>query len=279
MAAANPDPMLPRVHRVVKIRKETHDTATLELERTDGAGVSPFAPGQFNMLYTFGIGEIPISVSGDPQRLEHYVHTVRAVGAVSKSVCGLKRGDVVGVRGPFGSAWPVRQAEGKDVLLIAGGLGLAPLRPAVYHILTHRQKYARVVLLYGARTPQDMLYRSELEKWRGRFDLHVKVTVDNADLNWRGNVGVVTKLVPRVRFDPVHTIAMICGPEIMMRFMILELEKSGINDANIFISMERNMKCGIGHCGHCQFGPDFVCKDGPVFPYDRVQELFGKREI
>lgn len=283
------DPMLPQPYRVRRVRRETSDTFTLELEplphplsesERGAEGEVRFLPGQFNMLYLFGVGEVPISIAGDPAETERLVHTVRAVGAVTKAICKLKRGDVLGVRGPCGSAWPVAAAAGSDILIVAGGIGLAPLRPALCYILAHREHYGRVVLLYGARTPQDMLYKKELEEWRGHFDLQVDVTVDAAKPEeWRGNVGVVTTLIPRAHFDPHHVTAFVCGPEIMMRFTIAELQKRGLRDNQIYISMERNMKCAIGFCGHCQYGPHFICKDGPVFRFPDIQRLFGKREI
>jgi NAD(P)H-flavin reductase len=271
--------MLPSLYRVWRVRREIQDTFTLQLEPSNGSGIPPYAPGQFNMLYAFGIGEVPISISGDPAQRQTLVHTVRAIGSVTRAICKLKRGDMLGIRGPFGSHWPVKEAAKKDIVIAAGGLGLAPLRPALYHLLANREKYGKIVVLYGARTPEDLLYKRELEKWRGYLDLEVEVTVDSARNDWRGNVGVVTTLIPRARFDPIHTVAMICGPEVMMRFTVMELLKCGVETQNVFISMERNMKCGVGFCGHCQLGPTFVCKDGPIFRYDRIKELLGKREI
>jgi NAD(P)H-flavin reductase len=273
------DPMMPVPYRILRVRRETKDTFTFELHSVTGERF-PFAPGQFNMLYLFGVGEVPISISGDPAHPEVLVHTVRVVGTVTKALCRLKRGDILGVRGPFGSSWPVAEAVGDDIVIVAGGVGLAPLRPAIYHLLNHRGDYGRVALLYGARTPGDMLYTDELVEWRGRFDIQVEVTVDAARPDeWQGNVGVVTTLIPRAHFDPHHVTALVCGPEIMMRFTILELQKRGLRDDQIYISMERNMKCAIGFCGHCQYGPNFVCQDGPVFRFDRVKGIFGKREI
>jgi NAD(P)H-flavin reductase len=200
---------------------------------------------------------------------------------VTKAMSRLKRGDAIGVRGPFGASWPVEEAAGKDVVIVAGGIGLAPLRPAVYHVLARREKYGRVALLYGARTPGDILYQSELERWRGRFDLQVEAAVDNvtAGQNWRGHVGVAPSLVARADFDPAQTVAMICGPEVMMRFTVIELQKRGVSKENIFISMERNMKCAVGFCGHCMFGQTFICKDGAVFRFERIAPWLGKREI
>lgn len=278
-AAAIPNPMTPAFCRVLRTRQETRDTFTVELEPPAGAQASPFAPGQFNMLYAFGVGEVPISVSGDPARPKSLIHTIREVGAVTRAMRVLKRGDLLGVRGPFGSSWPVEEAMGRDVVIVAGGIGLAPLRPALYSILAHRQKYGRVVLMYGTRTPEDILFRKELERWRARLDMSVHVTVDRAMAAWRGSVGVVTTVVPRANFDSRNALVLVCGPEVMMRFTILELQKRGVGLDQIYISTERNMKCAIGFCGHCQLGPTFVCKDGPIFRYDRIQPFFEIREI
>ncbi len=279
MTATLPDPMLPQPYRVQHVRREIPDTFTLELVPEEGGDIPLFATGQFNMLYVFGVGEIPISISGDPAKRRPLVHTTRAVGTVSRAMRELKPDDIIGVRGPFGSHWPIEQAEGKDIVIAAGGIGLAPLRSVMYHIISQREKYSKAVLLYGARTPADILYRRELEHWRAHFDLEVYVTVDHATGTWRGSVGVVTRLIPRAPFDPQNTIAMVCGPEIMMRFTAAELEKRGVAKENIYISMERNMKCAIGMCGHCQYVPHFVCKDGPVFQYSQIQGLLTKWEV
>lgn len=272
-------PMLPRPFQVVGRRQELPDTFTLYLQPQDGAPVFQFQPGQFNMLYHPGAGESPISISGDPAKPEKMVHTIRAVGNVTRSLQKLRTGDCLGLRGPFGTPWPVEAATGLDLVILAGGLGLAPLRPVIYHVLTHREDYGNVELIYGARSPQDLLYRSELERWRGRFDLRVHVTVDSADQRWRGHVGVVTNLIGRANFDPQSTAALICGPGIMMRFCVQELIRRGLAPRNIYVSLERNMQCGLGLCGHCQLGPFFVCKDGPVFSYDRIGRWFELREV
>jgi NAD(P)H-flavin reductase len=271
--------MLTHAFRIRKVTRETYDTFSLELRPEKGVDRINFKPGQFNMLYVFGIGEVPISISGDPGDENILVHTVRAVGSVTKAMKRLKAGDVIGVRGPYGTAWPVDEAAGCDVAVIAGGIGLAPLRPTIYHLLTNREKYGKVVLLYGARTPEEILFGSDLKKWRSRFDIDLQVTVDRATGSWMGNVGVVTTLIGKAPFDPLHCMVMVCGPEIMMRFTVLELQKRGIKEDDIYVSMERNMKCGVGLCGHCQIGSIFVCKDGPVFPYSRVKELFARREF
>jgi NAD(P)H-flavin reductase len=272
-------PMVPEIFRVEKYRKETYDTYTLELRPASGTGEHRFGAGQFNMLYKFGVGEAAISISGDPTSPNPLIHTIRAVGTATKAMSKLKVGDTIGVRGPFGTCWPVEAAKGNDVLLIAGGIGLAPLRPVIYEVLANRQKYGKVFLLYGTRTPEDLLYRAELEKWRSRFDMEVLVTVDRASSDWHGNVGVVTTLLKKVPLDPDDTIAMICGPEIMMRFVAMDLIKKEMTLDRIYVSLERNMKCGIGLCGHCQYGPTFICKDGPVYTYDKVIELLARREV
>jgi len=271
------DPYVPSVARVERVRRETRDTWTLELAAPDA--VRGFRPGQFNMLYAFAVGEIPVSVSGDADAPERLVHTVRAVGRVSEALARLRRGHTLALRGPYGTAWPVAEIEGADVVLAAGGLGLAPLRPALYHILARRERYGTVTLLYGTRSPEDILYRRELEGWRRRLDLEVLVTVDHAGGDWHGNVGVVTSLVARAGFDPPHTAALICGPEVMMRFTVSALRDAGVDPARMYVSMERNMKCAIAQCGHCQLGPHFVCREGAVFPYPRLARLFTLREI
>ncbi|HJS57825.1 MAG TPA: FAD/NAD(P)-binding protein [Vicinamibacteria bacterium] len=277
-ALAATDPMWPRPFTVRHAARETGDTFSLVLAPVDDVAQAAFLPGQFNMLYVFGVGEVPISISGDPARSE-LVHTIRAVGAVTRALQKLGKGDVVGVRGPYGSAWPVGQAQGHDVVIVAGGIGLAPLRPAICHLLLHRGLYGRVVVLYGARTPRDLLFTRELREWRGRFDIEVEVTVDRATTDWQGAVGVVTKLVSRSPFDAASAMAFVCGPEVMIRFSVMALETRGVPPSQVFVSLERNMKCGVGLCGHCQFGPHFICKDGPVFRYDRTLPFFGMREV
>lgn len=273
------DPMLPKLYRVRHIQHEIPDTFSMELEPENGDAIPPFTTGQFNMLYVFGVGEIPISISGDPYAQTTLVHTTRAVGTVSRAMQGLKTGDTIGVRGPFGTPWPLDSATGKDVVIVAGGIGLAPLRSTLYQVLARREQYGKVSLLYGARTPSDILYRHELEHWRARLDLDVYITVDRADSSWRGSVGVVTQLIRRAAFNPHNALALVCGPEIMMRFTASELMKYGIATDRIYVSMERNMKCAVGLCGHCQYGPHFVCKDGPVFEYSHVQRLLVKAEV
>jgi NAD(P)H-flavin reductase len=273
------DPMVPELFRIGRVKSETEDTFTLELEPVAETTKISFLPGQFNMLYVFGVGEVPISISGDPADTSKLLHTTRRVGVVTKAMGLLKPGDTIGLRGPYGTPWPVADEDGRDVVIVAGGIGLAPLRPVLYHLMSQREKYRKIVLLYGARTPDDILYKRELERWRGKFDLEVQVTVDRGASGWRGNVGVVTPLLARAPFNPSNTMALLCGPEIMMRFAIVELQKRGVPAQRTYLSMERNMKCALGFCGHCQYGPTFVCKDGPVFRYDHIVSIFSKGEI
>jgi NAD(P)H-flavin reductase len=278
-AARVADPMMPRIARVRRSRRDGPDVWTLDIEPPPPTRVPPFTPGQFNMLTMFGVGEVPISLSGDPSEPSRLVHTIRAVGRVSAALGHLGPGDTVGLRGPFGAGWPIAEAAGHDVVVVAGGLGLAPVRPALYHLLANRERYGKIVLLYGSRGPTEILFRRELESWRRRLDVDIEVTVDHAGSDWHGRVGVVTTLIERAVFDPVHAMALVCGPEVMMRFATAALHDAGIADEAIYLSMERNMKCAVGFCGHCQFGPHFVCRDGPVFRYDRVRTMLAMREI
>ncbi len=270
--------MLPEVLKVSKFRRDTYDTFTIALNAAERGGFF-FEPGQFNMLYLPGVGEVPISISGDPARPMFLWHTIREVGSVTDKLGELRRGSELGVRGPYGTPWPVRDARGRDVVLVAGGIGLAPLRPVVMHLLRKRRDFGRVVIAYGARSPQDVLYLKEIARWRARFDFQVLVTVDRPDADWLGNAGVVTKLLERADFDPGHAVAMLCGPEIMMRFAVRELIRLGMDPRDTWVSLERNMHCSVGTCGHCQLGRLFICKDGPVFRWNDVAELLAIREL
>ncbi|MGM0577660.1 MAG: FAD/NAD(P)-binding protein [Myxococcota bacterium] len=285
MAEPRPaDPMAPRPYRVVQARDEVPEVRTLVLEPADGEPALQAAPGQFAMVYAFGVGEIPLSFSRTdvPGAV---VHTIRAVGSVSRALAGLGEGDVVGVRGPFGSAWPLEAAEGRDVVLAAGGLGLAPLRPAILHVLEHRDRYRGVAVLGGARDPETMLYVDALEAWEARGDVEVHLTVDSVyrssteDLSWVDDVGVVTNMIPRIGFDLAGAAAFVCGPEVMMRFTVARLQERGLPADRAWLSMERNMECALGHCGHCQLGPHFVCTDGPVLPWERLARLVTVAEV
>jgi NAD(P)H-flavin reductase len=268
--------MVPRPFRVAGRRRETRDTWTLELVPVSGDPVAA-EPGQFMMVYAFGIGEVPLSVSDCSA--DRLVHTVRAVGAVTQALCAARPGTVVGVRGPFGQGWPLAEASGADVVIVAGGLGLAPLRPLVHEVLRRRGEHGEVAVLVGSRTPADLLYRRELAGWQRRRDVQAEVTVDAAAPGWSGRVGLVTALLAGARFDPAATVAFTCGPEIMMRFAATALVDAGVPADRVHLSMERNMHCGVGHCGHCQLGPTLICRDGPVYSYAEVGPLMAVREL
>jgi NAD(P)H-flavin reductase len=239
--------LLPAPSEVLAVRQESEDTFTLTLRRPPGA--APL-PGQFNMLYAFGVGEVPISFSGIGE--EELVHTIRAVGAVTRALCAARPGDVLGVRGPYGAAWPMARAQGRDLLIVAGGIGLAPLRPAIEQALAERSSYGRLLVVVGTRTPGDRLFLEDLDEWRARDDVELWETVDAAGDDWTGDVGVVTTLLPQLRLDPARTLGLLCGPEIMMRFTANRLLRAGVDPEEVFVSMERNMKCAVGTCGHCQ---------------------------
>ncbi len=241
--------------------------------------VPPFSPGQFNMLYRFGLGEVAISICGDPSRPDEIVHTVRSAGKITSALVRVAPGETVGVRGPYGTGWPLHPMEGKDVVLVAGGLGLPPLRPLLYELLAHRDRFGRLEVIYGARSPKDLVYYDEIQRWRVRSDLRFQVTVDTAGRDWYGDVGLVTARIPDARFEPERTVAYLCGPEIMMKLTAQALEERGVADDAIYLSIERNMKCAVGLCGHCQYGPEFVCRDGPVFSYRDVKPRMALREV
>ena len=274
--AIPPDWAEPRPWRVAGARRDTRDTVTLALTPPE-----PFAflPGQFNMLSVPGIGEVPISISSDPAEGSRVLHTIRDVGAVTRALCAARPGDEIAVRGPYGTDWPLAAAAGGDLVIIAGGIGLPPLRPALYAALARRDDFGRIILLYGARTPADLLFPSELASWRARFDLDVDVTVDTAGGSWRGNVGVVPALIDRAPFDPGKATAFVVGPEIMMRFTVRALLAAGVAGDRVYLSMERNMQCAAALCGHCQLGPFLVCRDGPVFSYQSVARWLAIREL
>jgi len=272
--------LMPCWTEVVEVQPEIENISTVWLRFKDAALRKNYAfePGQFNMLYLPGYGEAAISICSDVEKRDLIGHTVRFAGNVTRAVGRLKIGETVGLRGPFGTHWPIEQLEGKDIILAAGGIGLPPLRPVIYHIIRNRSKYGKVILLYGARTPADLLYTSQFEEWR-KADIDVQITVDRADDTWKGQVGVVSMLFYHFRFDQTKTAVLTCGPEIMIRFVVFEALARRIPAGQIFVSLERNMKCGQGSCGHCQLGPFFVCKDGPVFPFSALEPYFSVEEF
>jgi NAD(P)H-flavin reductase len=274
-----PTPMLAHPATVTSIEDEAYAIKTYTLAFKDPAVRQDyrFLAGQFNMIYLPGIGEVPISLSSAPSEQAKLGHTIRYAGNVTQAIAHLQVGDTVGLRGPYGSAWPLAQLRGRDVCIVAGGIGLAPLRPALYDILENRGDFGAVYVLYGAKTPRDLLYTRQFDAWREQ-DVEVHVTVDRADERWKGHTGVVTTLFPRVELEPDRTSVLTCGPEVMIRFVIYEFLSRGLTEQNLYLSMERNMKCGTGFCGHCQFGPTFVCKEGPVFEYADIAPFFGAVE-
>lgn len=268
---------LPEIWTLERRTQENVDTVSLELRPDDRDQTFAAKPGQFNMLYSPGHGEIPISISS--MRRGSVLHTVRKVGAISAALVGAEVGSSLGVRGPFGSPWPLEQAFGKHILLMAGGLGLAPLRPVIEWVCERRETFHDVYVLYGARDKEHLIFRDELVTWQKRSDLVLALTVDHADVTWHGHVGTLPQLLDVFFLDVQRTVAFLCGPEIMMRLGASRLLELGIPSEQIFLSMERNMKCALGFCGHCQLGPEFICRDGPVLRYDRVACLMGVKQL
>lgn len=269
---------MPVRYRVSSSRGETHDTVTLGLQPVDQP-IAAYLPGQFTMLYAFGIGEVPISISGVSGAAgSELVQTIRSVGAVTRALCAAGPGQMIGVRGPFGTDWDVGGTAGQDVILVAGGIGLAPLRPAVLTLLAAREPHRRVTVLIGTRSPADLVFSGELAAWRDQ-GADVQVTVDRAAAGWQGHVGVVTQLIDRADIDPAATVALLCGPEVMIRLAARALSARGVAPGDIRISLERNMRCGTAECGHCQLGPLLLCRDGPVVSYQRAATLLAVQEL
>jgi NAD(P)H-flavin reductase len=274
------DAMLPHLAKISQITPEVAgvDTYQIVFDDPEVGEAFQFLPGQFNMLYLPGIGEVAISISSDPADPANLLHTIRVAGSVTHAIRNLGVGGTLGVRGPFGSHWPIADAAGGDVIFVGGGIGLAPLRSAIYHTLRNREKYGQVTVLIGARNPDELLYPSEYQSWEAH-DVTVIPTVDRADESWTGRVGVVPMLFYSLRPDPQRTTIFTCGPEIMMRFVIYEALARRIPKERIFVSLERNMKCAVGFCGHCQYGPTFLCKEGPVLSFERIEPFFNVEDF
>lgn len=272
------DPMVPRLFRITKVKREVPGVFTWTLVAEDGRPFA-FRPGQFNMLYAFGVGEVAISISGDCRRPDVLTHTIRAVGSVTREMAKLKAGATIGVRGPFGRPWPIEEIYGSDIIFVTGTVGLAPLRPLILEVLARREHFGKVVLCYGSRGVDDILYEDDLHVWRGRFDTNVHVTVHSAPAGYRGRVGSVAAAVRIARIDGENAQAFVCRSEAMTKPAVDALHERGVTSDRIWVTLERSMKCGIGTCGHCQFGPTFMCKDGPVYRYDQIQRYFTTREI
>jgi len=275
------DGMVPVPARIVSVKEENFNTRTFRMEIVD-EGVRKayrWQPGQFNMLYLPGVGEAAISISSDPDEPQVLEHTIRVVGSVTRAVGRLGPGGVVGIRGPFGHGWPLDRIEGRELVIVGGGIGLAPLRPVIYWVLRRRDRFRRVILLYGCRTPADRLYVEELEKWSSESAIDVLVTVDNATAGWVGPVGVVTKLLQRVKVSAARTTLFVCGPRMLNRAAAWSFLQLRVPPEQVYLSLERNMHCGFGRCGHCQYGPKFVCKDGPVFCFQDIADLLARTEV
>lgn len=270
-------PLLPTACPITARLDNSADVFTLDIQPPSSDW--RFTPGQFNMLYIPGAGEVAISISSDPAETDSIQHTIRAVGNVTGLLHSKQVNQELGLRGPFGRGWPLADCAGKDLVIVAGGIGLAPLRPVLYAIIAERQRYGRVTVVYGARSPADILYRQQLLDWKQQGLINLVVTVDTTDAEWRGDVGVVTEPLRRVNCQADNTVAMVCGPEIMMRFVVNVLREKGLSREVIYVSMERSMKCATGFCGHCQIGPYFVCKQGPVFAYRDIEQYMLTREF
>jgi len=270
--------MIPRPMRIESIVDETYNVRTFRLRPANGTEVE-YTPGQFNMLSVFGVGEIPVTASSDPYQGDYLDHTIRAVGSVTNTMFSLKAGNHIFVRGPFGTTWPMAGMKGKDVMVAGGGIGLNPLKSVILAVAKRRSDYGKLYVLHGARTPQDLLFTRDYDDWRRIPNSELHITVDAGDEKWKGNVGVVTTLFDKFSFNPDKTVALLCGPEVMMYFTAKELIKRGLPTDSLYLSMERHMRCGLGFCGHCQTGPFFICKDGPIFKYDSIHRFFGVKQI
>lgn len=264
---------MPVLGRIIDVKPMTALERLFTIELPDGLSLG-HRPGQFVEVSVFGIGEAPISISSSPSRSDRtFELCVRNVGDVTGALHRMKAGDQVGIRGPFGRGFPIEKFRGKDVLFAPGGLGLAPLRSLINQVLDERALFDRVIILYGARSPSEMLFKDELAEWEARPDVELMLTVDQGDDTWKGNVGVITTLFKHISINPRNTVGVTCGPPVMYRFVLMEFFGKGISEGNIYLSLERRMKCGIGKCGHCQINNVYACQSGPVFPYSEIKGL------
>ena len=249
---------------------------TLRMKFTDPdiQDVYEFEPGQFNMLYLYGVGDVPISIVNDPLDSHIIDHTIRVVGRVTRGIDKLKAGDRIGLRGPYGRGWPMQQSKGKDIVIVTGGLGCAPVVSVINYIEQRREEYGRLNIVQGVKHTADLIWQDRYDKWRQLPNTRVMLAADVGEALWPWHVGPVTSLFDQLMFNPDNVAVMMCGPEGMMRVVCRHMLDKGVPDSQLFLSMERNMQCAIGHCGHCQYGSKFICKDGPVFSYDEVRKLF-----
>ncbi len=264
--------------RITRITPQTPDTNLYTFEYVDPHRQKQFSftPGQFMLLSVFGHGEAPFGICSSPNNQDSFELCIRSVGRLTNGLQNLHQGSVVGLRGPFGHGWPMEEVKGKNIVIIGGGIGLVPLRPAILDIIENRDDYGKLQIMYGARCPEELLFKDELYLWDNRRDIEYVATVDRDDEHcWAGNIGVVTILFDRITISPKDTYALVCGPPIMYKFVMRELEKIGLPDNRIFLSLERRMKCGVGHCSHCLVGSKFVCQDGPVLSYKEAKTQRG----
>jgi NAD(P)H-flavin reductase len=269
----------PHAATVMARTQESPTIFTLQLRLNDAAAQAAyrFAPGQFNMLYLYGVGEIPISIMSDPADRSGIGHTVRATGRVTRGLAELQPGDTVGLRGPFGRGWPLQEVGGNDIVLVTGGLGCAPVVSVIHYILKRRERYGRLVIIQGVKHAEDLIWREQYDQWASMPDTQVLVAASQGAALWPWHVGRVTELFGLARFNPAGATAMMCGPEGMMRAAAESLLQRGLPQSRLFLSMERNMQCAVGRCGHCQIGGAFVCRDGPVFSWNEVKPLLAHR--
>lgn len=271
------NPYLPYEAEVVERIQESATIFTLRLRFTDAEQHARyrFEPGQFNMVYLYGVGEVPISIVSDPEDETVYDHTIRVVGRVTRGLAKVKQGDRVGIRGPYGRGWPLLEAEGRDVLIVTGGLGCAPVVSVINYIVQRRERFGRLTIMQGVKHADDLLWKERYQRWSQMPDTQVIVAADKGGLQWPWRIGPLIGMFDELDLKPEQSIVMMCGPEGMMQAAILRLRKMGMADDMLFMSMERNMQCAVGHCGHCQYGGQFICKDGPVFSYHEIKDIFG----
>lgn len=280
-AHALPQERSPLEAIVMERTQESPTIFTLRLRLSDAAAQAAyrFAPGQFNMLYLYGVGEVPISIMSDPGDRDGISHTIRALGRVTNGLAALQPGDSVGLRGPYGRGWPLQEVGGHDVVLVTGGLGCAPVVSVIHYILKRRERYGKLVIIQGVKHAEDLIWREQYAHWAALPNTQVLVAACQGTALWPWHVGRVTELFGLAQFNPVSAVAMMCGPEGMMRIAAENLLQRGVPESRLYLSMERNMQCAVGRCGHCQFGGAFVCRDGPVFDWGQVKTLLAHRGI
>jgi len=271
------NPYLPIQAEIVERIQESPSLFTLRLRFTDSEVHKAFSfePGQFNMLYLHGVGEVPISIVSDPQDEHMLDHTIRTVGRVTKGIANLIEGEFIGVRGPFGRGWPLIEAEQKDVVVVTGGLGCAPVVSVIQYMMRRRERFGMMNIVQGVKHSSDLIWKQRYDQWRQAPDTNVLIAADAGEPLWPWHIGPVTGLFNELEFDKDRVIVLMCGPEGMMKVVVSHMLQQGVKESDIWLSMERDMHCGIGHCGHCQYGDKFICRDGPVFCYSEIKDLFG----